>query len=176
MKARLALLAIFIVLSLLTVAAFTSFGFGQSGDIYRIEVTAWSCNDQGLDPPDWDKDVASCNGSLEDTDDNGLNDHFAFTMDNGYPGYECTFNVTVHNAGNVTLTITGIDIDSTAPANEIAVTVSQPTLPWNLAPDDESPGGYDEVVVVFTVALLEGAIPDTSYSIEGTITVESAGS
>ena len=177
MKARLALLAIFIVLSLLTVAAFTSFGLGQSGDIYAIEVIDWSSNDNGDDPPSWDKDVASCSGSLQDTDSDGLNDHFAFTISNGYPGYECTFNVTVHNAGNVTLTIADIDIHpTTAPATEIAVTVSQPTTPWNLAPDDDVAGGDDEVVVVFTVSLLQGAIPNTSYDIEGTLTVESAGS
>jgi len=153
---------------LLAVAAFTSFGFGQSGDIYAVEFTSWSCNDQGLDPPGWDKDVASCSGSLQDTDNDGINDRFSFTIDNGYPGYECTFNVTVRNAGNVTLTITGIDIYATAPASEVTVIVSQPAIPWNLAPDGE-------VVVVFTVALLEGAIPNTSYGIEGAITVESAG-
>jgi len=174
-KARLAILTVFIIISLVIVAAFTSFGFGQSGDRYAVEVTAWSANDQGVDPPDWDKDVASCIGSLEDTDDDGLADHFAFTIDNGYPGYECTFNLTVHNAGNVTLTIIGIDIHSSAPATEVAVAVSQPTIPYNLAPDDESAGGNDEVVLVFKVTLLQGATPNTSYDITGAIKVESAG-
>jgi hypothetical protein len=176
-KARLAILAVFIIISLVIVAAFTSFGFGQSGDRYAVEVTAWSSNDVGPDPPDFDKDVASCSGSLEDTDTppDSLADHFAFTIDNGYPGYECTFNLTVHNAGNVTLTITGIDIHSSAPATEVAVAVSQPATPWTLAPDDESAGGNDEVVVVFKVTLLQGATPNTSYDITGAIKVESAG-
>lgn len=173
MRKRIGAALLFATILFIIIALFSSFGLAQDqeGSSYAVELTDWWTNDQGADPPGWEKDVAECSGSLVDTDADGLNDHFAFAIENGYPGYQCTLNLNVHNAGSETVTATGIGISSDKPG-EVTTSVSQPTIPWTLAPDDGAPGGEDEVVVVFAVHVEQSATPNTTYSITGAIELE----
>ena len=167
--------ALFIIIVFSVIGTlFMSFAMAPAPDGHAVELSDWWCNDEGLDPPDFNEgeDFASCSGDLQDTDDDSLNDHFQFTIHDGYPGYECTFNLTVHNAGNETLWINEISVTSNHPHVSVNGVSVSPTS--ELAPDDESAGGDDEAVVVFTVTVLPDATQGTTYDdvITGSIKVD----
>ena len=176
-------LFIIIVFSVI-VAFFVSFGMAQAPDGHAVELQlnqGW-CNDLGpsppnpesLDPPDFVKDVAWCSGEVLDdpfeVPHDLETDIFEFTIHNGYPGYECTFNVTVHNADMEPLEITSVSVTSTSPG-EISVSGVSVSPTSQLAPNG-LPG--DSAVVIFTVTVLEGATPGTTYLnvIDGSIVVD----
>lgn len=177
-------LFIIIVFSVI-VALFTSFGMAQNAnDGHAVELLLpplW-CSDQGPDPPlvnnEEMKDVAWCEGQvLDDLDEEPYDiytDHFAFSIHDGYPGYECTLNLIVHNVGTEPLEITSTSVTSTHPHVSVSgVSVSS----TDLDPDDGSPGGADEAVVIFTVTVLPDATPGTTYDdvITGSVVVEGVG-
>ena len=170
-------LFIIIVFSVI-VALFMSFGMAQNNAdgapaVELLLLPGW-CSDEGPDPPDFVKDVASCSGEVLDIDDDPYTDHFDFTIHNGYPGYECTFNLTVHNVGTETLWIWIGDssVTSTSPGEVSVSGLSFSST--ELAPDDHAAGGADEAVVIFTVTVLQSAAPGTTYDdvISGTLVVK----
>ena len=150
------------------VGLFASFGMAQNAnDGPAVELTDWWSNDLGpsppnpvsFDPPEREKDVAWSEGQLQDTDADSLKDHFQFSIHNGYPGYECQLNLTVHNAGNETLWIWIGEGESTVTSSSPSeISVSGLSFSsTELAADDHEDGGADEAVVIFTVTVLEGA-------------------
>lgn len=168
----------FVIILCISVASFVSFGMAQDpGNSPAVEVLLLSgwCSDDGNDPPDFVKDVASCSGEvLDDLDEvpyDPYTDHFAFTIHNGYPGYECTFNLTVHNAGTETLWIwigdTSVTSTSPSEISVSGVSFSSIELASNGLPGDSA-------VVIFTVYVMEGATPGTTYDdvISGTIVIK----
>lgn len=148
----------------------------NANDGHAVELSDWWCNDNvldPLDPPERQKDVAWCEGQLRDLkpdgDPDGYNDDFYFTIHDGYPGYECTLNLTVHNAGTEPLKITSVSVTSTS-TGEVSVSgVSVSST--ELAPNGQA---GDSAVVIFTVTVLEGATADTTYLnvIDGSIIVD----
>ena len=118
----------FAIILCISVAAFVSFGFAAISDGYAVELIDWSTNDDVLDPPDWDKDVAWCEGELQDTDGDDLDDNFEFAIHNGYPGYECQVTLVVRNAGDNTFDIVNINIAPVG-TSDITIVIYEPATP-----------------------------------------------
>lgn len=176
--------ALFIVIIFsVIVGLFASFGMAQNNanDGPAVELTDWWSNDNvldPLDPPERQEDVAWVEGQLRDLkpdgDPDGYNDDFYFTIHDGYPGYECTLNLTVHNAGNETLWIHNVNVDVNPPSTTEVSVSGVSVSSTELAPDDHAAGGADEAVVIFTVTVLEGATQGTTYLnvIDGSVVVK----
>jgi len=155
---------LYAVIAFIVVAGLSSFSFANNVSIDAVEVIGCWTSDQGDDPPDYDKNVAQCTYNITDLDANGYND-LELTIDNGYPGYQCTVNVTLHNmsAGNATVT-------GTTWVSSSDITIQDSTVyPIPLAANN--PAGDDEGVIVFTTIIEQSAAQDTSYVIQGTVSV-----
>ena len=72
-----------------------------------MEFTNCTCSDPpGTIDMGTNKDVAWCHYELVDSEGDGSPDTLLVSVENAYPGYQCLFNITVHNNGSMPVHIT----------------------------------------------------------------------
>ena len=169
MRKLLGILILNTVIVIGIVATLSAFSFANNSSHNAVEVVECLVTDQGLDPPDYEKDVAACNYALKDLDGDGYND-LELTIQNGYPGYQCSVDMTLHNMSAGNASITGITWDIPA---EITLTDNNP-YPIPMAADNPT-GDDDEAVITFVTTINQsaeqGLTGDDAYKITGTIDI-----
>ena len=101
----------------------------------------------------------------------------SFTINNGYPGYECQVTLTVQNTGDAPLEIHEIEIyPLNGSSGEISVHDIQVLGPEETFPSPWVPGtslyGLDPgqtLEIIFKVSVLAGAQQNHTYQISGAI-------
>ena len=129
----------------------------------EVKFSDWYCSDEEADPQaegfhnEEEKDVASCDISVEEADGYGMPIKLLVTLDNAYPGYSVEVTLVIDNIGTIPvklLTHTISDVDEDA------------LYVWLKIPEDTQidPSGYSTYVLHITV--LQTAEENATYIFE----------
>jgi len=136
-------------------------GIGLSDGGTSISIDNWSYQDSG-------DQVAYCQADYP-----WDNNRFAFTIYNGYPGYECRITLTISNTGEKRVEVKSIEIgtDNGITPGHISIGIHSPCYITHPEPFYSShmldPG--ETLDVVFKVYVHNRAGQNTQYAIHGSI-------
>ncbi len=131
-----------------------------------VKWSSWSCSDTGSDPQARDfsntegKDVANCDVSVEDFDDEGDVIKLKVTINNAYPGYKVVIKGVVDNVGTVPVKLYSYSIgeyDTNALSVDLGI------------PEDTQIDPGMNATYTLTITVLQGAEEQSSYSFEVTL-------
>jgi len=128
------------------------------------EITSWSCDDPpGTTDPDYDKDVASCECSIDENDPQKA----YVTITNAYPCYTVNLYLTVKNTGTIPIALGEVRVDGN-------IIPDQEWTPIDLDGDgydiefyvipggSADPNGY--ITTTLMIHIMEDAKPSTTYT------------
>ena len=117
------------------------------------------------------KDIASCEQSASDTDDDTKDDKVAVTILNGFPGYSCHFWTNITNTGSLPVSVSAVLTGVNTDALRVDRSDDDPDLPKGDCEEAQLNTGQT-TFCDWTVHVLKGADQDANYGFEINITAE----
>ncbi|BEP18295.1 hypothetical protein PYJP_16470 [Pyrofollis japonicus] len=141
-------------------------GTVNTGEV-KVAFTGWSCSDTGADPQlpnstfhnEEGKDVANCDISVTQVDDDGNAIVLRVTINNAYPGYTPVIALNITNIGTIPVKL-----------YNSSVKVDSPIIVELATPDSTQMHPDDTHTYYLTISVPQDAAENSSYSFEVTLT------